>query len=271
MQTENSEKDMSIIEHLEELRWHLMRIVIALMLGALIIYIFNEFFFDKVLFGPLHGDFITYKYICQLSHKFHAGDDFCFSDLNFKLQNTAAGGQFNVFIQGLFILGFILVFPYIFYEIWSFIKPALKDKEIKAARGLIFWCTLLFFAGVFFGYFIMVPFSMQFISSFSISDVVKNDINIDSYFETIAELVLGSGLVFQMPIIVYFLTKLGIVTPGFLAKHRKYSIIIILIIAAIITPPDIISQMIISLPLFLLYEVSIIVSLKIIKQQPHEY
>jgi len=260
-------KEMSIIDHLEELRWVVLRSLIAIVIAALVVFIFDDFFFDSVIFGPANANFVTYQWLCKLGQSLGADNTLCIEKLNFTLQNTETTGQFMVYIHTGFIIGFIIAFPVVFYQFWGFVRPALYDNEYKVASGLIFWSTLLFILGVLFAYFILIPITFNFLSNFSISNVIKNDINLNSYFELMSSLTLGCAIMFELPIVVYFLTKIGILSPEFMQKHRKYSIVIILLLAAIITPPDVISQLIISIPLFILYEISIYVSMRIIIKQ----
>ncbi len=262
-----NDSEMSIIEHLEELRWHLLKSVVAIFVCAIVVFVYDDFFLNHLLFDPLQVDFFSYHKLCQLGAWLEMKDSFCLDKINITLQNTEPAGQFMTYITSGFTIGFIIAFPYVFFQIWSFIKPALLDGELRVASGLLFWTTLLFLCGIMFGYYILLPFSINFLSSFSMNTMIKNDINVSSYFDLLTSLVLGCGIMFEMPIVVYFLTKIGLVTPAFLTTYRKYSIVVILVIAAIITPPDVISQLIVSVPLFILYEISIYVSMRIVLKE----
>jgi sec-independent protein translocase protein TatC len=262
--------EMSFMDHLEELRWILVRATIAMLIGATITFFFSDYIFDEILFGPINPNFITYRSFCDLSHYLNFADSICVTDLDFVIQNTAMEGQVNILIWTCVTAGFIISFPYILYLFWSFISPALYEKERKNAVSFIITASILFFLGVLFGYFIVIPMSVNFFATFRVSEAVKNEFNIESYMSMIKTSVLASGLFFELPIIVYFLTKLGLVTPVFLRKYRKYGIVIILIVAAIVTPPDIVSQIIVSIPMLLIYEVSIFISAIVEKRRLKE-
>lgn len=251
---------MSFLEHLEVLRWHLVRIVIALFLFTCLAFIFKGFVFDTIILAPVFDDFITYVYFCKLSHFLGFGAKLCFETMEFALININMAGQFSMHILVSFVAGLIASFPYILFELWRFIKPALKKKEHRFARGLVFWGSLLFLSGVGFGYYLIAPLSVQFLGSYTVSDMVNNQISLSSYISTVSTITLSCGLIFQLPIVIYFLSKLGLVTPQLLRTYRRHSIVIVLILAAIITPPDITSQILVSMPLFVLYEISILIS-----------
>ncbi len=252
--------EMTFLDHLEELRWVLVRSSIAIVLLAIVAFIFSDFIFDVLIFGPKKPDFISYKYLCNASKilGFEAG--FCAQEFPFIIQNTDVEGQFSLLIWTCITVGFIIAFPYILYTFWGFIKPALYDKEQKMAKTFVFVSSLLFFMGVLFGYFIIVPMSINFFATFTVSTEIKNEFNVNSYIGLIKTSVIASGLIFELPILIYFLSKLGLVTPKTLREYRKYAIVGILIVAAIVTPPDVLSQMIVAIPLLLLYEISIFIS-----------
>ena len=252
--------EMSFLDHLEELRWLLVRSTTATLIMAFVTYFISDYLFDKIILGPTRPSFFTYVWFCDLSHQLGFADSICITELNFIIQNTEMEGQVNIFVWMCILAGFILSFPYILFEIWKFISPALYEKERKNARVFIFTSSLLFFLGVLFGYFVVIPMSVNFVATFSISDVVKNQFTIDSYMGMVKTSILGSAIFFELPIAIYFLTKLGLVTPDFLRKYWKYAVIIILIIAAIVTPPDVVSQTIVAIPMLLIYEVSILIS-----------
>jgi sec-independent protein translocase protein TatC len=263
--------EMSFIDHLEALRGHLFRAVISIAVGAIVVGVYNKFVIKKILLGPTHADFPTYKFLCQMGHTLHLGNALCMSETGVKMQSTAVAGQFSMWFTVVLIGGVILAFPYIFYEFWRFIKPALTKKELTRTRGVIFWVSFLFFTGVLFGYFVIAPYTINFFSNFQLDENIENRWTITSYIDTMIPLILGSGLAFQLPLVMFFLSKVGIVTASFLRKSRKYAIVIILVIAGIITPgPDLISQITVALPLFLLYEVSILLSKRVEKERAEE-
>lgn len=257
--------EMSFIDHLEALRGHLFRSVIAIIAGGIVVAIYNDFFIKKVLMGPTHNDFPTYSWLCRAGQKFGMGDALCMKTMAVKMQSTSVSGQFSMFFTVVIIGGIIMSFPYIFWEFWRFIRPALTKKELNKTRGVIFWVSLLFFSGVFFGYFVIAPYTVNFFANFQLDETIVNQWTISSYIDTLIPLILGTGLAFQLPLVMFFLSKIGIVTPDYLRKVRKYAIVIIIIVAGVITPPDVISQIIVSLPLLLLYEVSIFLSARVVK------
>jgi sec-independent protein translocase protein TatC len=262
--------EMSFLDHLEELRWLLVRSTIAILIMATATFFVSDYIFDVIIFGPTQADFITYRFFCDLSHQLGIADSICVTEMPFIIQNTNMEGQVNILIWTCITAGFILGFPYILWELWKFISPALYEKERKHARLFIFIASILFFLGVLFGYFVIVPMSVNFFATFSISSVIKNEFNIDSYISLIKTSVIACGLFFELPIIIYFLTKLGLVTPVFLRKYWKYAVIIILIVAAIVTPPDVVSQVIVAIPMLIIYEASIFISKLVVKNQNKE-
>ena len=253
--------EMSFLDHLEELRWLLVRSTIAILIMAFGTYFISDWLFDEVLFGPTRPTFFTYRFFCDLSHQLGFVDSICITELPFIIQNTSMEGQVNNFVWICVLSGFILSVPYILLQVWNFIAPALYDKEKKNARIFIFSSSLLFFMGVLFGYFVVIPMSVNFLATFTVSDVVKNQFTLDSYMGMVKTSVLASGLFFELPIIIYFLTKLGLVTPKFQRKYWKYAVVIILIVAAIVTPPDVVSQTIVAIPMLIIYELSILISI----------
>jgi sec-independent protein translocase protein TatC len=252
--------EMSFLDHLEELRWLLVRSTTAVIIMACVTYFISDYLFDVIIFGPTRPSFFTYTFFCDLSHKLGFAESICITEMPFIIQNTEMEGQVNIFVWMCVLAGFILSFPYILWEVWKFIGPALYEKEKKNAKFFIFTSSLLFFLGVLFGYFVVIPMSVNFVATFTVSDVVKNQFTLDSYIGMVKTSILASGLFFELPIIIYFLTKLGLVTPEFLRKYWKYAVVIILIVAAIVTPPDVVSQTIVAIPMLLIYEVSILIS-----------
>lgn len=264
------EKEMSFLDHLEELRWRLVKSSIAILAFGIIAFISKKYIFDIILFGPRKSGFFTYRGFCWLSNKLGFGDKLCMGDLEISVQNIDMSGQFSTHIMVSIVAGFILAFPFVLYQMWSFLKPGLKQKERDSAKGVVFFSSLLFFSGIIFGYFIIAPLSLQFLGSYRVSDEVLSSIKLGSYISTLVSITLSAGLVFQLPILVFFLTKVGLVTPEFLKTYRKHSLVAVLILAAIITPPDITSQVLVALPIMVLYELSIVISRRVIKKQQKE-
>lgn len=262
--------EMSFVDHLDELRTHLIRAVVAIVIGMVFVGFNNKYIIDRIILGPTHEDFFSFRKICEWGHQLGMGDKMCISNIGINMQNTETTGQISLFFIVLFIGGFILAFPYVFWQFWQFVRPALTKKELNKTRGVIFWVSFLFFLGVLFGYFFITPFSMNFMATFSMSDKIQNIWTIKSYINTILPLVLGTGLAFQMPLVIYFLARIGIVSAGFLRKNRKYAIVIILVIAAVITPPDVISQVVVAVPLLALYEISIGLTKRVEKEKAKE-
>ncbi|HEV7332096.1 MAG TPA: twin-arginine translocase subunit TatC [Flavisolibacter sp.] len=271
---ENSSEEraeMSFVDHLEVLRGHLFRSVLAILAGAIVIAIFKDFFVKKVLLGPTHADFPTYGVICNIGKAINLEEALCMSGLNIQMQSTGVATQFSTFISIMLIGGIVIAFPYIFWEFWRFVKPALTKKELQNTRGLIFWVSFLFFLGVFFGFFVIAPYTLNFFGSFQLDENIENRWTIASYFDTMIPLILGTGLAFQLPLLMILLAKIGVVSGSFLRKQRKYAIVIILIVAAVITPgPDVISQMTVAVPLYLLFEISIVLTRRIEKREQEE-
>jgi len=258
---------MSFLDHLEELRWLLVRSSAAILVMACVTYFFSDYIFDTIIFGPTNVDFVTYRFFCDVSHYLGFADTICITELPFIIQNTSMEGQVNIFVWTCITAGFILAFPFILWELWKFIGPALYEKEKKNAKLFVFMASILFFLGVLFGYYVIVPMSINFVATFTVSDVVKNEFNLESYIGMIKTSVIASGLFFELPIIIYFLTKFGLVTPDFLRNYRKYAVVIVLIIAAIVTPPDVVSQITVSIPMLIIYEASIFVSAFVVKKE----
>lgn len=257
---------MSFLQHLEVLRWHLVRAVSSVVVFGIAAFVAKSFIFDTVLLGPKSPDFWTYRMLCKASEKFGLSDLLCITDIPFDLINISMAGQFTTHIVVSIIVGFIVSFPYVVFEIWRFIKPGLYEGERKHATGMVFYTSALFITGVLFGYYIIAPLSVNFLGSYRVSDLIVNQIDLNSYFSTIATLVLASGIVFELPMLMYFLTKIGVVTPASLRQYRKHAVVGVLILAAVITPPDVSSQVLVFFPLMLLYEVSIWVSAFVLRK-----
>jgi len=255
--------EMSFIDHLEVLRGTIVRSLSSILITALIIFIYRDWIMDHVIMGPVNPDFITYRAFCSLSHFLHLGDSLCMPPVKVSLQSTTFGGQFLSAISMAFVGGIIVAFPFIFWQIWSFIKPALKEKEIKNTRFMIFWVSFFFFLGAAFGFFVLGPFTFNFLASFQLGTrgAIVTIPTFSDYLDNLTNLILGCGIAFELPVIVFLLTKIGFITPKLLTTTRKYAVVIILIVAAFITPsPDWYSQTIVFIPLYTLFEFSIIVS-----------
>lgn len=264
----NLEAEMSFFEHLEVLRWHLIRVAIAIFVFMALAFSFYDFIFDDIIMGPLKTDFWTYRMMCQLADKFSLGAEFCVDNIPITLINTQLAGQFTLQINSSLLIGVMLGFPYLLYEIWRFVKPALSEIEKKSAQGFVFYASMLFVIGVLFGYYIISALSVNFLAHFQVSDEVSNQIMISSYLSSIATISLGTGIVFELPIVIFILSKVGIMTPTFMKSTRRYAFIIILVIAAIVTPtPDIMTMLAVTFPLLLLYEISIIISERVEKNK----
>jgi sec-independent protein translocase protein TatC len=265
--------EMTFIDHLEELRQHIIRSVIAILVMAAIIFIYRDWVFDNVITGPINPDFISYRLLCDFSHWAHMGDALCMPPVTINMQTTTFGGQFLSSISLALIGGILIAFPYIFWEFWRFIKPALKDKELKNTRFIIFWVSFFFFTGAAFGYFLLGPFTFNFLGSFTLGTkgVLETRPTLTDYLDNLTNLILGCGIAFELPVLAYILTKIGLITPVYLRKIRKYAVVVILLAAAVITPsPDWMSQLIVFLPLFALYELSILVAARVTKQRIKE-
>lgn len=258
--------DMTFLEHLEVLRGHLLRSVASIGVFAVVIFIFTKFIVDHILLAPKSAEFFTNRMLCKFGQLVHT-DKLCFTELPIQLINTEMAGQFRINISIALFGGMILAAPYIFLELYRFISPALQEKERNYSRGMVFYTSLLFLTGILFGYFMIVPLTINFLGTYSVSAEISNMINLKSYIGIITSLIFATGLVFELPILVYFLSKVGIVTPGFMRKYRKHAAIIILVIAGIITPPDIFSQIMVTIPMYLLFEISIFISARIEKQR----
>ena len=268
-QASTEEKEMSFLDHLEELRWHLIRSFAAVVVFTIGAFISAKWIFQNIVFAPARTDFPTFKFLCKLGDFLHY-EGLCITDIPFKVQSRNMTGQFSMHVMSSFIIGFIVSFPYVAWELWRFVKPGLQVKERKYSRGAVAAISFLFFLGVMFGYYIIAPWMVYFLANYSISDMVVNEFDITSYVSTVVMLVFGAGLLFQLPVVIYFLTKVGIVTPKFLREYRKHSIVVILIVAAILTPPDPLSQGLISIPLYLLFEISILISAFVAKGMAKE-
>ncbi len=265
----SEEKEMSFLDHLEELRWHIVRSMAAIVIFTIVAFVCAQWIFDNIIFAPGNINFPTFKWLCSLGH-FLGTEDLCFPPFPFKIQSRYMTGQFTMQVLASFVIGFIISFPYVFWELWRFIKPGLRQNESKSSSGVVFAVSFLFLLGISFGYFVLTPMMTLFFSTYKLSEVIVNEFDITSYVSTFVALVFGSGLLFQLPVVVYFLSKVGILTPKFMRQYRRHAIVVILIIGAIVTPPDPLSQVLISLPLFMLYEISIFISAYVVRQRRKE-
>ena len=258
---------MSFLDHLEELRWHLIRSTIVIVAIGFVAFLMREFIFDTIIFGPKKPDFPTYGVFCKLSRLLGFSEAFCTNEPLFRIQSRVMAGQFSAHIWTSIWAGFIVGFPYLLYEMWKFISPGLYEKERKHSRGFILVASLLFFTGVLFGYYVVAPLSINFLGSYQVSEEVFNDIDLASYISTVRAAVIACGLIFELPIIIYFLTKVGLVTPEVLRKYRKVALVLVLVLSAIITPPDVASQIIVAVPVLILYQISIYISKVVLKRE----
>ncbi|MCG2461620.1 twin-arginine translocase subunit TatC [Flavobacteriaceae bacterium F89] len=267
MTKKQDHNEMSFLDHLEELRWHLIRSTAAIIIIACVAFLFRGFIFDTIIFGPKRMDFPTYKFFCKLATYINIDSDFCAEEFPFIIQSRTMAGQFSAHIWTSIWAGFIVAFPYVIYEFWKFISPGLYEKERKNSRGFILIGSLLFFMGVLFGYYVVSPLSINFLGTYQVSAEVENQFDIGDYISKLRIAVIASGLVFELPIIIFFLTKIGLVTPTILRKYRKMALVVVLVLSAIITPPDIISQVVVAVPILLLYQVSIYISAYVLRQE----
>jgi len=263
------EKVMSFWDHLEELRGHLFRSLIAVLVLAILAFLNRHIIFDTIILSPSSSHFITYVWLCKLGHLISA-PSLCVADMHLKIINIKMSGQFLTHMYISAVAGFILAFPYVLWEIWRFIQPALHQNEKKYSRGGLLISTSLFLTGILFSYFFIVPITVNFLGTYSVSGDVANQISLNSYINTVVSVTFAVGLVFEMPILIYFLTRIGVVTPDFMKKNRKYMVVVLLTVSAIITPPDMFSQMMVFIPLWGLYEVSILVSKRVYKKNQEE-
>lgn len=256
--------EMAFTDHIEALRWHIVRSLVAVIITAIVMFFNIEWIFDHIILGPAHSYFVSYRVLCQLGHLIHI-DALCLQDIKMEFQNTELSGQFMMSFSVSFMLGFIVAFPYIFWEFWRFIKPALTPQEIRYARGIVFWTSLLFFTGVAFAYYVIAPFTINFFANYQLSPSFKNIITMSNYYDTMSDLILGMGLVFELPVVVFFLSRIGLLTPKLMRDKRNYAVLIIFILAAVITPPDWFSIWLVAIPLIILYEAAIAISDRAVK------
>ncbi len=264
---EKNPNEMSFLDHLEVLRWHLIRSTAAIVIIGLVAFLMKDFIFDTVIFGPKKMSFPTYRLFCNIATRMGLESAFCADSLPFTIQNRTMAGQFSAHIWTSIWAGFIVGFPYVLYELWKFISPGLYENERKNSRGFILIASLLFFMGVLFGYYVVAPLSINFLGTYQVSKEVLNEIDISSFISTVRASVIACGIMFELPIIIYFLTKVGLVTPEILTKYRKIALVLVLILSAIITPPDVASQIIVAVPVLILYQLSIYISARVLKNE----
>ncbi len=263
----SEEKEMSFLDHLEELRWHIVRSFSAIFIVAFFVFIYIKVIFDQVLLAHLKPDFLTYQFFCKAFSFIGIDSSFCNIEFKQTLQVLNPTQQLMTAIWSSLILGFVISFPYVLWEMWRFISPGLNKNERKRSRGFIFYASLLFFLGILFSYYVIIPMSVYFFYNFSIGDAIQNNFKLEAYIGLVTNTLIGVALFFELPIIIYFLSKIGLITPQFLKTYRKHALVLVLILSAIITPPDIASQIIVSVPIMFLYEVSIHISNFVIKKQ----
>ena len=256
---------MSFLEHLEELRWHIVRAVASVLVFAITAFIFGKFIFDKILLAPKNPEFFTNRILCSFAERLQT-PDLCINSVPLSIQNIDLSGQFMAHIMVSLYAGLVVAFPYIIWEFWRFIAPALYENERKHARGAVAAISMMFFMGALFGYFIIVPLTIHFLGGWVTSPEVENIINLASFLNQITYIPLASGIIFELPILMIFLTRVGIITPSFMIKYRKHAIIALMVVAAVITPPDIFSMILVMLPLITLYEVSILLTKRAAKK-----
>lgn len=256
----DSPDNMSFLDHLADLRTHLLKAALAIVVAAGAAFFAKHFIFDVILFGPSKPEFFTYEILCRITQSLGMDDSFCFDKIPYEIQSRTMGGQFSAHVWTSITAGFIVSFPYVLYQLWLFISPALHQNEKKYSKGFIFIASLLFFIGVLFGYYIVMPLSLNFLGNYQVSEIVENQFDLASYISLIRSTVLASGIAFELPIIIFILTKIELITPKDLRDNRKIAIVIIMVLAAIITPPDVVSLVIVAIPLLILYEVSILIS-----------
>lgn len=255
-----SADEMSFIDHLEALRWHIVRAVLVWLVAFVVVFVNIDWVFDNIIYAPASSDFVTYGALCDFGKFLHLGDVLCMPPVNIPLQGTTVSGPFMSALSISMIGGIVIAFPYLFWELWRFVKPALSTKEIKHSRGSIFWVSICFFAGAAFGYYLLAPFTFNFLANFKLGATTAYEYRptLDDYIDTINNIILGCGIAFELPILAYVLAKIGLISAKFLRTYRKYAFVVILILAAVITPsPDWTSQALVSLPLLLLYEISV--------------
>jgi sec-independent protein translocase protein TatC len=266
----SEEKEMSFLDHLEELRWHVVRSVLAIVIFMFAAFFLTPWIFDNIIFAPARPNFATFRLVCKMG-QYLGREGWCIESIPFKIQSRYMTGQFTMQFTAAFVIGLIIAFPYVVWELWRFVRPGLYNTEKRVSKGVVAAVSGLFIVGIAFGYYVMCPTSILFFATYSISPLISNEFDITSYVGTVVTLTLGSGILFQLPVAVYFLTHLGFLTPQFMRKYRRHAIVVILIIAAIITPsPDALTLTVIAIPLYVLYESSIFISAYVVRKRRRE-
>ncbi len=265
-QYQEEEEGMSFLDHLEALRFHILRSVSAILIFTVIAFLAKDIVFGIIILGPSKVDFLTYRVLCDVANYLNI-PALCIDELPFTIQSRQMTGQFTMHMTSSLVVGFVVAFPYVFWEIWRFISPGLYDKEKNAARGAVFFVSFLFLSGAAFGYYVLSPLSINFLANYQLDPTILNEFDITSYVTTLTMLVLASAIMFQLPVVVYFLSMSGLITSRMLKEYRRHSIVVILIVSAIITPPDVVSQLLIAMPILVLYEVGIVLAKRIEKQK----
>jgi len=268
---EKQDKNMTFLEHVEELRWHILRSLLAIFIGSVVAFIYGKWLFNNVIFGPIDTNFPLYRWLCELGNMIYSDDRLCVEEFKFTTQNLTLSGQLMYHIVTALVFGFIASFPYLLWELWRFIKPALKPRERRYTTGFVLVTSMLFTIGILFGYYILTPLSINFLANYEVSEQISNQFTLKSYVSFVTTLTLASGLIFELPLLIYILARLGVVSGTFLKKYRKHAIIIILILASVITPPDIMSQVLLSIPIYFLYEIGIIIAHRIERRHDREF
>lgn len=265
-QYQEEEEGMSFLDHLEALRFHILRSVSAILIFTVIAFLAKDIVFGIIILGPSKVDFLTYRVLCDVANYLNI-PALCIDELPFTIQSRQMTGQFTMHMTSSLVVGFVVAFPYVFWEIWRFISPGLYEKERNAARGAVFFVSFLFLSGAAFGYYVLSPLSINFLANYQLDPTILNEFDITSYVTTLTMLVLASAIMFQLPVVVYFLSMSGLITSRMLKEYRRHSIVVILIVSAIITPPDVVSQLLIAMPILVLYEVGIVLAKRIEKQK----
>ena len=264
-------KEMNLLEHLEELRWHIIRALIAVTVIAVVVFFARDFVFDRILLAPQDDDFASYRFFCWLSAKLGTGEALCLTPPPFEIITVQLGEAFLMHIKATFVLAFVVASPYVFWEIWRFVSPGLASREQRFARYAVGICSSLFFIGVLFGYFVISPFAVTFLANYGFAmEGVIAKVSLTSFVNYMIMFSVPAGIVFELPIVVWVLAKLGLLTPEFMRQYRRHAIILILMVAAIITPPDVVTQILIGMPLYVLYEISISICARVVKQREAE-
>ncbi|AWW30783.1 twin-arginine translocase subunit TatC [Echinicola strongylocentroti] len=266
---EEEEDGMSFLDHLEQLRWHLVRSIAAVLIFSVLAFLSKSFVFGQVILGPSKVDFFTYRMLCKVSDALGI-PALCIQELPFILQSRQMTGQFSMHMTSSLVVGLIVAFPYVFWEVWRFISPGLYSKERNAARGAVFFVSLLFFMGAAFGYYILSPLSINFLSHYRLDPSIANEFDITSYISTLVMLVLASAVMFQLPVVIYFLSMSGLVSAAMLKSYRRHAVVTILVLSAVITPPDVISQLLIAMPILVLYEAGIMIAKRLERRRREE-